>query len=132
MTANILQSARDVNILKLTIVANITLAFYEYGIKFDDEISYLWRRKKSIASALLFLCRYLPIASSLEALYAYLLADGSDLSDCFSKVSTNAYITFIQFILSILILLARAFAVWGTKKKLLLCLAVIFSVRRQL
>ncbi|KLO09656.1 hypothetical protein SCHPADRAFT_556594 [Schizopora paradoxa] len=128
MAAILLQTAEYASVMKLTMVANITLAFFEYGIKLDDEIKFLWMRKKSFASALLFLCRYLPIALSLETFNAYLLTDGSDISSCFSKVSTNAYIIYIQFMLSLLVLLTRAYAVWGTKRNLLLGLAVMYAV----
>ncbi|KLO07249.1 hypothetical protein SCHPADRAFT_894807 [Schizopora paradoxa] len=128
MTTVLRLAADNLKIFRLTTVANTCLVFYEYSIKFDDEVRYLWQRKPSFASTLLTFCRYLPIASTLEALYSYVLMSNTSGSRCLKGVIANSSLIYIQFSVSVLVLFTRAYAVWGATRRMLYILTAIYAV----
>ncbi|KLO11028.1 hypothetical protein SCHPADRAFT_942423 [Schizopora paradoxa] len=118
------------------IVAAIAIQSYEYLIKFDDEVRYLWSRRLSLGGILLFLCRYLPFSSTF-LLYVYLITKNFDPSHCRTIAIASMSIVYVQFLLAtstnpryaippilsrlmtnnLVVLLARSYAVWGGSKK---------------
>jgi len=113
-------------VLGYTIVSVGSFVCYEYLIMLDHEIRYLWNRRISFGGALLFLCRYLPFTSLVQI---YFFASATDLhqSNCITGFRTSTIITYIQFLLSILVLFTRAYAVWACSKRIL-CLLVLTYV----
>ncbi|KLO11025.1 hypothetical protein SCHPADRAFT_999214 [Schizopora paradoxa] len=93
-------------------VASIAILSYEYLIKFDDEVRYLWnRRRLSLGGVLLFLCRYLPFCS-VFFLYLYVTTTNFDPSHCRAASIASTVIVIVEFLLAIMVLLARSYAVW--------------------
>jgi len=91
----------------------------------DYEIRYLWTRRVSFVGALTLLCRYLPFTSVVQI---YLFASTSDLhqSNCILGFRTSTSITYVQFLLSILVLFTRAYAVWAGSRKVLCFLVITY------
>jgi len=127
MTTILNEAGRNLQVVRLTTVANTCLVFYEYTIKLDDEVRYLWRRKFSFASALLVLCRYLPVVCTLVVLHTYVLTSDLKLSHCLHGIIANSCLILIQFSLSVLVLFTRACAVWGGSRKMLMSLALVYA-----
>jgi len=120
----IIQVAQHVELLRYTLVAVLGAIVYEYTITFDNEIHYLWGRRLSLASVLLFVGRYLPIVSLAYAIYVYVLT--RDVSGCHMGGEINAWLNFVEFIFPIAVLFTRAYAVWGGAKWVLIVLATSY------
>jgi len=98
-------------------VTTVCLICYEYVIKFDGEVRYLWRRRFKFGSLLLFLCRYLPFTSVLQ-IYLYVTTTDFNQSHCLAVVKTGACFIYAEFVLTLLVLSTRAYAVWGGATKI--------------
>ncbi|KLO11709.1 hypothetical protein SCHPADRAFT_905811 [Schizopora paradoxa] len=119
-------AARNLQIVRYTIVATTCLVAYEYCINFDNEVQYLWRKRLGFGGFLLFLCRYLPIASAFEGLYAYVTTTDLKDSHCMLGYSVNAYLVYVEFLLSVLVLFTRAYAVWNSRV-ILVVLTLVYT-----
>ncbi|KLO10452.1 hypothetical protein SCHPADRAFT_942828 [Schizopora paradoxa] len=111
---SIIKAVEQDGITKYVVVATVTLSVYEYLIRLDSEIRYLWNRttKFTTAKALFFLCRYFPFLSFL-ALYVYVVTTKFDKSNCLAGIRVNACFVYIQFAVTIMVLFKRTSAVWG-------------------
>lgn len=63
-----LSDAYDFQLEDWISISMATLAFYEYLITVDQEVSYVWKRKVSIASLLLLTTRYVMVLQTVLAL----------------------------------------------------------------
>ncbi|KLO08838.1 hypothetical protein SCHPADRAFT_893561 [Schizopora paradoxa] len=80
---------------------------YQYTIKLDEEIRYLWGRRISVGSVLIALCRYLPFINILAIIGL--------------SIGIHALIrSFLK-----VVLFTRAYAVWGRSKRILFLLGVV-------
>ncbi|KLO06699.1 hypothetical protein SCHPADRAFT_681256 [Schizopora paradoxa] len=93
-------------------VASASLICYEYLINFDDELRYLWSRRFKFGSALLLACRYLPFTALLQ-LYMFVITKDFGIPHCLATVRATSCFIYLQFMLTVLVLLTRAYAVWG-------------------
>ena len=50
----------------LTLIALAVLLLYEWIITFDEEVELFWRKKRSVATLLFLLNRYIPLAYALS------------------------------------------------------------------
>ncbi|KLO05121.1 hypothetical protein SCHPADRAFT_947167 [Schizopora paradoxa] len=91
---------------------------------FDYEIRYLWGRRFSMGGVLLALCRYLPFASILQL---YLLLSTTDATPCLNGYRAIACIIYSEFLISVFVLFARAYAVWGRSRRILFFLSFIYA-----
>ncbi|KLO08206.1 hypothetical protein SCHPADRAFT_894044 [Schizopora paradoxa] len=95
---------------------------YEYLLKIDDEIRYLWNRRLSIGGVLFFLSRYLPFSSAL-LIYQYATTTNFDTSRCQTFMTTAVCFIFLQMLLTTVVLFTRAYAVWGGSRKVAVALS---------
>ncbi|KLO07300.1 hypothetical protein SCHPADRAFT_654780 [Schizopora paradoxa] len=109
-----------------TLVAMGTIACYEYVIMFDSEVKFLWNRRVSFGGALLFLCRYLPPSMSAVQIYFFIASAVLHQPTCILGFKLSTCIVYVEFLLSILVLFTRAYAVWGLSKKILWFLALTY------
>ncbi|KLO06130.1 hypothetical protein SCHPADRAFT_699491 [Schizopora paradoxa] len=105
-------------------VAIVSLVAYEYLLMLDYEIRYLWGRRFSMGGILLGLCRYLPFASVLQL---YLLFSTTDSTPCLNGYRAIACIIYSEFLISVFVLFARAYAVWGRSRRILFFLGFIYA-----
>ncbi|KLO06128.1 hypothetical protein SCHPADRAFT_933239 [Schizopora paradoxa] len=111
-------------------VSIISLIVYEYMIMFKYEVRYLWGRRFSLGTVLLALCRYLPFGTILQ-IYVLFLRVESPL--CVNGYRAIACIIYAQFLLSVylispaVVLFARAYAVWGRARHILVFLSFVFA-----
>ncbi|KLO11707.1 hypothetical protein SCHPADRAFT_998703 [Schizopora paradoxa] len=117
---------QDLQIYQYTIVATFALVSYEYFIKLDAEARYLWGRRFSLGAVLLAMCRYFPFANALQ-IFVYVSNSNLDPVQCLRGYRASSCIVYIEFILSVLVLFTRAYAVWGGAKKVLSILAFVYA-----
>ncbi|KLO07295.1 hypothetical protein SCHPADRAFT_654664 [Schizopora paradoxa] len=124
---NVIEAVHAFRIFQYTVVASICLMSYEYFIKLDNEIRYLWDRPNrfSLGGVLLFLCRYLPFANVIQV-YIYVFRTDLGTAVCLRASHASAWIVYFEFVTSILVLFTRAYAVWGGSKQVLVALALVF------
>ncbi|KLO16439.1 hypothetical protein SCHPADRAFT_887785 [Schizopora paradoxa] len=120
------QSATDTLVFRYTIVATTCFVTYEYLINLDYEIRYLWLRRLTFGSALLFFCRYLPIAQIYVSIVEYVLTSDLRPTHCKSLLKANSALVYLQFCLSNMVLYTRAYAVWSGNKRVLWTLVVTY------
>jgi len=94
----------------------------------DNEIRYLWVRRRffTLGGVLLFLCRYIPFASALE-IYVFITTTNLNPSHCLAGIRASTCVVYIEFILSVFVLFARAYAVWGGSSSVLRVLALVYA-----
>ncbi|KLO16431.1 hypothetical protein SCHPADRAFT_995120 [Schizopora paradoxa] len=124
----LVDAGRSLQIVRFTVVSTNFLVFYEYLIKLDDEIRYLWHRNFTFVSGLLLLCRYFPLATILQGLYTYVATDNFKAQHCLSGLILNSCLIYVEFSLSVLVLFTRAYAVWGCSRTILAVLGSIYSI----
>ncbi|KLO16416.1 hypothetical protein SCHPADRAFT_995115 [Schizopora paradoxa] len=105
-----------------TIVATFCFIMYEYIINFDYEVRFLWLRRFTFSSCLLFLCRYLSVAQICVSIYEYVLTGDFTHAHCKSLVKLSASLVYLQYCLSNVVLYARTYAVWAGNKRVLVAL----------
>ncbi|KLO10455.1 hypothetical protein SCHPADRAFT_942832 [Schizopora paradoxa] len=120
------EAAKQVQIIRYTTVATITVVTYEYLIRLDSEIRYLWCRRFTLAKGLLLLCRYLPFLFYMQ-LYVYVVTAKVIKSNCAIGVRVSASFVYVEFVLAILVLFTRAYAVWGGTLRMFTFLALIYA-----
>ncbi|KLO06506.1 hypothetical protein SCHPADRAFT_946039 [Schizopora paradoxa] len=125
---------------------------YEYLIKLDSEVRYLWQRRFTFAGVLLFLCRNLPFLTIIQ-LYVYVTTTRwkrpyffivTELHDwrkdkhlyvkclgiavkSLSLMHDSATdIVYIEFFLALLFF-TRAYVVWGATQQVLSRLALVYA-----
>ncbi|KLO07301.1 hypothetical protein SCHPADRAFT_655009 [Schizopora paradoxa] len=108
-----------------TLVAIGTVVLYEYLTMFDSEIRFLWTRRFSFGGMLLFFCRYLPFMSVVQ-IYFFIASAVLHQPTCILGFKLSTCIVYVEFLLSILVLFTRAYAVWGLNKRILLFLALTY------
>jgi len=113
-------------VLRYTIVATVGLVTYEYLINLDNELRYLWGRRFTLGGVLLFLCRYVPLASALE-IYVFITTTNLNSSHCLAGFRASTCIIYIEFTVSVLVLFTRAYAVWGGSCRILRVLVLIYA-----
>jgi len=92
----------------------------------DNEIRYLWARRISLGSVLLFLCRYLPFAS-VSHIYFYISTSNLTYSNCIAGFRATTCIVCVEFILSTLVLYTRVYTIWGGSKNISCLLVFTFA-----
>ncbi|KLO15831.1 hypothetical protein SCHPADRAFT_995590 [Schizopora paradoxa] len=103
-------------------VATTCFVTYEHLINLDYEIRYLWQRRFTFGSCLLFFCRYFPIAQIYVCIVEYILTTDLLPSNCKSLLKANSGLVYLQFCLSNLVLYTRTYAVWAGNKRVLMTL----------
>ncbi|KLO10436.1 hypothetical protein SCHPADRAFT_942819 [Schizopora paradoxa] len=121
-----IDSAQQLEIIRYTIVATVSLVTYEYLIKFDSEVRYLWRRRFTFAGGLLFLCRYFPFLA-FSQLYVYVLTPKVNKRDCMIGLRASTCFVYIEFLLAVLVLFTRTYAVWGGTRRIFTLLAFVYA-----
>ncbi|KLO05339.1 hypothetical protein SCHPADRAFT_730522 [Schizopora paradoxa] len=121
-----IQAGEQLQILRYTIAASVALVCYEYLIKLDSEVRYLWRRRLTFAGGLLFLCRYFPFLTVMR-LYVYVTTTRVNNSNCMTGLRTSTCIVYIEFLLAVMVLFTRAYAVWGGTRRILSILALVYA-----
>ncbi|KLO11706.1 hypothetical protein SCHPADRAFT_941851 [Schizopora paradoxa] len=122
---SIVTDFRDLQIYQYTMVATFALICYEYFIKLEAEVRYLWGRRFSFGGALLAMCRYLPFANYLQ-IYVY-VSVGLDPVGCVRGYRASACVVYVEFILSVTVLFTRAYAVWGGTRSVFTVLAFVYA-----
>ncbi|KLO06782.1 hypothetical protein SCHPADRAFT_678546 [Schizopora paradoxa] len=118
--------ARKLDVFRYTYIAAAAVAGYEYFVNFDNEVRYLWgKRRFSFSRALLFLCRYLPLVQGFEGLTIYVLPPSAS-SSCRALIAAETILITIQFVVSTSVLYYRAYAVWGFRRNLAIFLTILF------
>ncbi|KLO06940.1 hypothetical protein SCHPADRAFT_672607 [Schizopora paradoxa] len=115
-----------VRIVQYIAITTISLVAYEYLIKLDDEIRYLWGRRVSFGGILMALCRYLPFVNVLTVIVDISMPD-MDYEGCLMGYRAYSSFIFIEFTLSTLVLFTRAYAVWGGSWRILSILVIVFT-----
>ncbi|KLO05413.1 hypothetical protein SCHPADRAFT_727422 [Schizopora paradoxa] len=123
MSDPLVQSIWDILVFRYTIVATFCFVMYEYLLNFDYELRFLWMRRFTFGSCLLFLCRYLPIAQINLAL----VGDAST-PHCISLNKGSSVLVYLQYTLSSIVLYARTYAVWAGNKRVLAILLGTYSL----
>ncbi|KLO08330.1 hypothetical protein SCHPADRAFT_613640 [Schizopora paradoxa] len=113
------QAIRTFRFYQYSAVVTVCLVCYEYLIKFDDEVRYLWHRRFKLGGILLFLCRYLPFTAVLQ-IYLYVSTTDFNQLHCLAVVRTGACFIYAEFVLTLLVLSTRAYAVWSGALKVLI------------
>jgi len=124
----IVEGTKHVFILRYTETATACFVAYEYLINLDYEVRFLWPRRFNFGFLLLFLCRYLQIGNACVAMYTYVLTSDIRTSNCSTLMKTNAALVYCQLCLSCIVLFTRAYAVWGSRKRMywfLLCTCIV-------
>ncbi|KLO06773.1 hypothetical protein SCHPADRAFT_678931 [Schizopora paradoxa] len=119
----LIDAAEDLQIFRYTLVATTFLVSYEHIVNFDNEVRFLWRRGFTFAGVLLFLCRYLTLLAVYFAMYNHVWTTNVTHSNCVHLITGNTLLVWFQFCLTNLILLVRAYAVWGGSRRILVLLA---------
>ncbi|KLO06697.1 hypothetical protein SCHPADRAFT_945881 [Schizopora paradoxa] len=139
------KAIREFQFYQYEAVATACLVFYEYVIAFDDEVRYLWhgRSRLNIGRILLFLCRYLPLTAPFQV---YLFASTTDFNlsvgmliftkyspvaeldfkHCLSIVRVGSWLVYFRFLLTVVVLYTRAYAVWEGMRKLVIPMIFVF------
>ncbi|KLO06325.1 hypothetical protein SCHPADRAFT_1002412 [Schizopora paradoxa] len=117
---------RTVQIFQYTTIATVSLVSYEYLTKLDDEIHYLWGRRTSFGGVLMALCRYLPFINVYQIIVDVSWTD-MDSERCLVGYRINSSFVYVEFILSIVVLFTRAYAVWGGDRRILFLLALVLA-----
>ncbi|KLO06328.1 hypothetical protein SCHPADRAFT_946178 [Schizopora paradoxa] len=115
-----------VHVFQYATTATVCLVVYEYLIKFDVEIRYLWRRRLTFGTALMAICWYLPFINIFQ-LIVYTEFTNTDPSRCITGFRLAASFIYIEFVVSTLVLFTRAYAVWGGNKYILSLLTIIYA-----
>ncbi|KLO15848.1 hypothetical protein SCHPADRAFT_926972 [Schizopora paradoxa] len=116
------QTLRRTLVFRYTIVSTACFVLYEHLINFDYEIRFLWQRRFSFGSCLLFLCRYFSIVQISIALFEYIITDDYTDSHCKALIRISASMVYLQYCLSNVVLYARTYAVWAGDKRVLVVL----------
>ncbi|KLO08208.1 hypothetical protein SCHPADRAFT_616480 [Schizopora paradoxa] len=87
------------------------------------QIRYLWKRRLSVGSIFLFLCRYLPFTSTLQ-IYQYVTTTDFEISHCRALLKASVCFVYLEILVTTLVLLTRAYAVWGGTKKIAYALSI--------
>jgi len=102
------------------LVSSATLIFYDWFLTSGDELAYLWRRDRTIyIRVLFFLVRYPALVSTVLNV----------IPPTFTWEIVEVCLRAVIFICSELILAARAWAIWGKNRRILVFL-VVFSIVR--
>ncbi|KLO16409.1 hypothetical protein SCHPADRAFT_212284 [Schizopora paradoxa] len=118
----------DTFVFRYTIIATTCFVVYEHLINFDSEVRFLWMRRFTFGSCLLFACRYLPIAQICVATVEYVLTNDLSPSNCNSLLKANSSLVFLQYCLSIVVVYTRAYVVWACSKRVFASLLVACSL----
>ncbi|KLO06323.1 hypothetical protein SCHPADRAFT_1002411 [Schizopora paradoxa] len=117
---------KTVQIFQYTTIASVGLVAYEYLIKLDVEIHYLWGRRITFGGVLLGFCRYLPFINIYQIIVFVSMKD-TDPAQCLIGDRSVSSLVFVEFILSLLVLFTRAYAVWGRSKYVLILITIILT-----
>ncbi|KLO06936.1 hypothetical protein SCHPADRAFT_672457 [Schizopora paradoxa] len=117
---------RTYQIFQYTTVATVSLVAYEYLINLDAEIRYLWGRRVSFGGMLMALCRYLPLVN-ISQIVVYVVMRNSDSAGCLKGNKIVSSFVLAEFILAVLVLFTRAYAVWGGGRIILCLIAFVLS-----
>ncbi|KAL5532469.1 hypothetical protein ACEPAF_6039 [Sanghuangporus sanghuang] len=100
-------------------VMTLTALVYDYLLSIGEEAELVWSSRLSVIKVLFFLNRYVPFIGMTGLCYLYISFNTSDhlQVECVPVFLVFASFVFLQFYFSGLILVARAYAVWGGSRK---------------
>jgi len=122
----LVEAGNDLQIFRYTLVATTFVVSYEHIITLDSEVRFFWQRGFTFGSLLLFLCRYVAILAVYFAMYNHVWTTDVRHSTCVHLITGNTLIVWFQFCLTNLVLLVRAYAVWGGQRRILILLSVMY------
>ncbi|KLO08840.1 hypothetical protein SCHPADRAFT_944114 [Schizopora paradoxa] len=118
--------SETVLIYRYTTTATITLVVYEYIINLGSEVRYLWRRRITLGTVLMAFCRYFPFINIFQFIVYTRLTDANPEA-CVTGYRLSGSFIYVEFIVALLVLYVRAYAVWGGSKIILSLLAGVLG-----
>jgi len=109
-----------------SIVAGITLLFYDHALTFGAEVQLVWKAPFSIAKVLFLLARYITPVTSIIALVAPLHPALDLQKSCKVGLALAEASFYIASMTSDLLLIIRVYAIWQQSMRVLLPLIMLF------
>ncbi|KLO15273.1 hypothetical protein SCHPADRAFT_274159 [Schizopora paradoxa] len=122
------QDAEYIRLFHNAIVSAAALVLYEYTLTLRNEIRFMWNRRLSFGKVMFFVNRYLPILTVFLHIYTYLLISQSVENTCQILVDLSAVLVYINSIVNMMVLFARAYAVWFLDARIQFILAATLVV----
>ncbi|KLO05119.1 hypothetical protein SCHPADRAFT_947166 [Schizopora paradoxa] len=127
----------NVPLFRYMTISIICLIGYEYMIMFKYEVRYLWGRRFSLGTVLLALCRYLPFGTILQIYVLFLRVESPLCVNGYRAIAFPVVCLWvllviygrniIEFISPAVVLFARAYAVWGRARHVLIFLSFVYA-----
>ncbi|KAI1790139.1 hypothetical protein LXA43DRAFT_1149566 [Ganoderma leucocontextum] len=123
---SITQEVAELRITAYVGLASYTVLVYDHLLTLDDEIKYVWKKKKRSPLIWLFLLnRYMTPLAFIGNLYAY-LSGAFTYEKCTHYVRYEGATTMIGINIASLMMLLRIYAMYETKKLIVAFVAIIF------
>ncbi|TDL25206.1 hypothetical protein BD410DRAFT_630888 [Rickenella mellea] len=115
-----------IRIAKCTTIAAVTVLIWDYLITLPDEVAFVWPSSWNISKFLFLLNRYLAFIDPIMLVYVLMFDENAKV--CIYHFRILAWFLVVGFIVGQLILILRAYAVWGGQSNKLFAMIIGMTI----